>query len=143
MLTPSPLQTDSSTDVLPDDVVLRVRNVSKKFCRHLRRSMWYGIQDLARNFVGLPPGGVLDPSAAELDLARAERAANDQCLIMSDGQRALALRPHEFWALRDIDVEVRRGEVLGLIGMNGWHLICRFASECVGKILGQVGHSCK
>jgi lipopolysaccharide transport system ATP-binding protein len=121
MLYPNPAQNDtqSTAAILPDDVVLRVRNVSKKFCRHLRRSMWYGIQDLARNFVGLPPGGVLDPSAAELDLARAERAADDQCLIMSDGQRALALRPHEFWALRDVSVEVRRGEVLGLIGMNG------------------------
>ena len=37
---------------LPDDVVLRVNNVSKKFCRNLRRSMWYGIQDLSRNLIG-------------------------------------------------------------------------------------------
>jgi len=37
---------------LPEDVVLSVRNVSKKFCRNLRRSMWYGIQDLSKNLVG-------------------------------------------------------------------------------------------
>jgi len=37
---------------LPDDVVLSVRGVSKKFCRNLRRSMWYGIQDMSRNLVG-------------------------------------------------------------------------------------------
>ena len=37
---------------LPDDVVLRVSGVSKKFCRNLKRSMWYGIQDLSRNLLG-------------------------------------------------------------------------------------------
>jgi len=28
-------------------------------------------------------------------------------------------RREEFWALRDVDLEVRRGEVLGVIGRNG------------------------
>jgi len=51
---------------LPDDVVLSVRNVSKKFCRNLRRpvrrslgeggSMWYGMQDLGRNLLGIRAG---------------------------------------------------------------------------------------
>jgi ABC-type polysaccharide/polyol phosphate transport system ATPase subunit len=30
-----------------------------------------------------------------------------------------ALRPHEFWALRDVSVSLRRGERLGLLGRNG------------------------
>ncbi len=37
---------------LPDDVVLSVRNVSKKFCRNLKRSLWYGVQDLSENLLG-------------------------------------------------------------------------------------------
>src|SRR5438270_151271 len=29
------------------------------------------------------------------------------------------IRPQEFWALRDVSFELRRGEVLGLVGRNG------------------------
>jgi len=41
------------TDYLPDNVVVSVKNVSKKFCKNLRRSMAYGIADLAKNLVGV------------------------------------------------------------------------------------------
>ena len=70
------------------DPLVRVENVSKKFCRGLKRSMWYGLRDIARNAVGLRSGS---------------------------GK----LRRDEFWALRDIDFELKRGEVLGVIGPNG------------------------
>jgi len=50
-----------TTPELPPDVVLRVSGVSKKFCRNLRRSMWYGIQDLAWNLLGRAEGGNLRP----------------------------------------------------------------------------------
>ena len=55
---------------LADDVVLSVRGVSKKFCRNLRRSMWYGIQDLAGNLLGgRAEGGDLRP---EGEMGRSE-----------------------------------------------------------------------
>lgn len=38
-----------------NDVVVSVRNVSKKFCRNLRRSMLYGIKDLSQNLFGIKP----------------------------------------------------------------------------------------
>ena len=29
------------------EVLVRVENVSKKFCRSLKKSLWYGVQDIA------------------------------------------------------------------------------------------------
>ena len=69
--------------------VVQVEGVSKKFCRRLRYSLWYGLVDLA----------------AELTARRA------------DGD--LTLRYGEFLALDDVTFELRAGECVGLIGHNG------------------------
>ena len=71
------------------DTLIKVDSASKKFCRRLRRSLWYGLRDLGGELAG---GG---------------------------GAGRAALRPDEFWALKDADFEVARGECLGLIGHNG------------------------
>jgi lipopolysaccharide transport system ATP-binding protein len=36
-----------------DDVILSIRGVSKKFCRNLKRSLLYGVQDIAAEMVGI------------------------------------------------------------------------------------------
>ena len=69
--------------------LVKVEKVSKKFCRSLKRSLWYGLKDL---------GGEL---AAQ------------------NGTGRLQLRPDEFLAVDDISFELRQGECLGLIGANG------------------------
>jgi len=69
------------------EVLIKVEDVSKKFCRDLKRSLRYGLQDMAGEIMGRP--------------------------------RTDSLREKEFWAVKDIGFEVRRGECLGLIGHNG------------------------
>lgn len=69
--------------------VVKVEQVSKKFCRRLRYSLWYGLVDLA-----------------------AELAARN-------GDRDLTLRHAEFLAIDDVSFELRPGECVGLIGHNG------------------------
>lgn len=71
------------------DSLVIVDNVSKKFCRSLKRSLWYGMQDLGNELLGRRHGG--------------------------NGE----LRPDEFWAVKDVSFELKRGECLGLIGRNG------------------------
>lgn len=39
--------------------------------------------------------------------------------IIGRGQRAERLRPKEFWALQNVDFELRAGASLGLVGLNG------------------------
>ena len=39
--------------LMADPVVLRVTNTGKKFCRTLRRSMYYGMTDVFRGMMGL------------------------------------------------------------------------------------------
>ncbi len=35
-----------------DEVLIKVENVSKKFCRDLKRSLWYGVKDIASEMTG-------------------------------------------------------------------------------------------
>ena len=40
---------------MPDEVLVKVEEISKKFCKSLKRSMLYGIQDIARDTFSLRP----------------------------------------------------------------------------------------
>lgn len=71
-----------------EDIVLSVQNVSKKFCRDLKRSMFYGLMDMTSEVIG------------------------------TRGSK-LKLRKGEFLALDNVNLVLRRGESLGLVGSNG------------------------
>jgi lipopolysaccharide transport system ATP-binding protein len=70
------------------EALVTVEGVSKKFCRDLKRSLWYGMTDMVAEMAGA-------------------RHANQQ------------LRRDEFWAIKDVSFELKRGQCLGLIGRNG------------------------
>lgn len=64
---------------MPDEIVLRVENVSKGFCRSLNRSLAYGVQDIAREMLALKrpapgarPGEFLALDRVSFDLKQGE-----------------------------------------------------------------------
>lgn len=72
------------------EILIQCENLGKKFCRDLKKSLWYGMQDCVA------------------DLLR-----------LKGNQKRQELREGEFWANSGIGFELKRGECLGLIGSNG------------------------
>ena len=86
-----------SGSVVKSEVLVDVQHVSKKFCRDLKKSLWYGIKDVVAE---------MNPWQARAEDPQLQPLGNE-------------LRPAEFWAVNDVSFQLRRGECLGLIGHNG------------------------
>ena len=83
------------------DILIRVEHLSKRY------------------LIGHQAAGRAEESFREM-LVRETRNLSQSLLATARGRQILqADEVEEFWALRDISFEVRRGEVLGVIGRNG------------------------
>src|SRR6266403_4055916 len=75
------------------DVAIRIDRLGKKYrIRHQRRERYTALRDVITDKVR----GIFRPAPADA-----------------------AARVEDFWALKDASFEIRRGEVVGVIGRNG------------------------
>ncbi|MCO5060589.1 MAG: ABC transporter ATP-binding protein [Kiritimatiellae bacterium] len=91
------------------EYLLEARHLSKRFARSLRAAMIYGLADVFQTTF----------------IPRRFRSAH-YATRLADAERGGAalpelpkLRPTEFWALRDVSFQLKRGDCVGLVGANG------------------------
>jgi lipopolysaccharide transport system ATP-binding protein len=118
---PSDLRSPTSSH--EGEVLVRIEGVSKIFCRDLKKSLLYGLQDSARDLFSWGKKSGNRDRRSEVGSQGSDPSDNSFSSLTSglrppsSGTRAL--RPGEFLAVDNVNFELRRGECLGLIGHNG------------------------
>lgn len=108
------------------DVAIRVEGLGKKY-RIGKRQKYKALRDEIADLAALPYRAVKN-------------------IITGNGQER-STEPDEFWALKDVSFEVKKGEVLGVIGRNGsgkstlLKILSRITAPTTGyaEIHGRVG----
>ena len=86
MSSPVTSYTPPVTSASDDEVLVRVEGVSKKFCRSLKKSLWYGVCDIAGEL--LPGRKRQRVAGSKLRVAREEaEVAGSELLVASEEGR--------------------------------------------------------
>lgn len=150
---PEPATSHSPLATHADEVLVRVEGVSKKFCRSLKKSLWYGLCDI---------GAELNPfrrQGAQLSV-NGERLSSPQSNSPSETgditnntpghepggitSNPSGLRPGEFYAVRDVSFELRRGEPGGEVAarrIGAANPEGEMSGKRTSQCLGLIGHN--
>jgi hypothetical protein len=114
-----------------DEVLVRVDSVGKKFCRSLKKSLWYGVCDIGAELNPFRRRGAEGDSRSKMEDRVGEGERHSVILKnvgvnsggalgagpLDSGHSSLdsssGLRPGEFWAVKDVSFELRRGGMPG------------------------------
>src|SRR5882672_6861987 len=110
------------------EILVKVENVSKKFCRSLKKSLWYGVQDIAHELnpfspktenrgqktgingsegqnVSRPSQNQTSDFESQLSAPNIENESQLSQFPISD--LPTGLRDGEFWAVNNVSFELR------------------------------------
>ena len=106
-----------------NEVLVKVEGVSKIFCRDLKKSLWYGLQDSAKDLFSwgkkIEDGRLQIADNEQEQDPREALSDHSKFKIQNSKFAQRPLRPSEFLAVDNVSFELKRGECLGLIGRNG------------------------
>jgi lipopolysaccharide transport system ATP-binding protein len=136
------------------DIAIRIENLGKRYryggAAPLSANLRADVTDWVRGLLRKPdyrlqttdirPENITDKSIAQSPESNAPSGVTRHASLHEIHERHLDADPNYFWALKDINLEIKQGEVVGIIGRNGagkstlLKILSRITPPTTGKI---------